>query len=247
MRNTLLLILFLFPWLACAWPWEPDSHPQVKVADPYIELHTGPGEGYPIFYVVERGDSVEVLKSKTNWYKVRTAKGKEGWVSHRQMANTLMPSGDKLALADPSIQDFDQRRWEMGVLTGDFGGGRVISLYGGYSFNPYLGTELTVTQVLGEFYSSFLLDADLVAQPFPEWRISPFFALGGGAIRTQPHATLVQTRDRNDVSAHAGIGVRAYLTRRFFFRAEYKRYTIFTSHDSNEEINEWKAGFGFFF
>jgi hypothetical protein len=78
-------------------------------------------------------------------------------------------------------------------------------------------------------------------------RASPYFTLGAGAIHTEPKATLVATVDRTDSVAHAGAGVRAYLTRRFVFRAEYKAYVVFTSRNDNEEIREWKAGFSFFF
>jgi hypothetical protein len=31
------------------------------------------------------------------------------------------------------------------------------------------------------------------------------------------------------------------------FRAEYRSYVLFTSRDENEEIDEWKGGFAFFF
>jgi hypothetical protein len=57
----------------------------------------------------------------------------------------------------------------------------------------------------------------------------------------------VATIDRTDQVAHVGLGVRTYLTRRFVVRAEYKSYVVFTSRDDNEEIEEWKAGFSFFF
>ena len=35
---------------------------RVTIADPFIELHTGPGQGYPIFYVIDRGVEVRVLR-----------------------------------------------------------------------------------------------------------------------------------------------------------------------------------------
>jgi hypothetical protein len=66
-------------------------------------------------------------------------------------------------------------------------------------------------------------------------------------IKTEPKATLAATTDRTDSIALAGVGVRAYLTRRFVFRAEYKTHVVFTSRDDNEEVQEWKAGFSFFF
>jgi hypothetical protein len=55
----------------------------------------------------------------------------------------------------------------------------------------------------------------------------------------------ISARDRID-GAHAGIGADVYLSKRFIFRAEYKRHTVLTSRDDNEEIDEWIAGFSFF-
>ena len=62
---------------------------QVAVADPYLELHTGPGRGYPVFHVVERGESVSVVLQRTDWYLVRTDRAIEGWVNRDQMELTL--------------------------------------------------------------------------------------------------------------------------------------------------------------
>ena len=45
---------------------------QVFVSEPYLELSTGPGRGYPVFHVVEREQSVDVLHRRTDWFKVRT-------------------------------------------------------------------------------------------------------------------------------------------------------------------------------
>ena len=54
-----------------------DQYFTVVVAEPYIELRTGPGRGYPVFHVVDRGDEIEVTKRRTDWFKVRTARGKK--------------------------------------------------------------------------------------------------------------------------------------------------------------------------
>ena len=42
-----------------------ERHQQVVIDDPFIELHTGPGRGYPVFYIAERGEHVQLLKEKT--------------------------------------------------------------------------------------------------------------------------------------------------------------------------------------
>ena len=58
-----------------------DHYDHVQVVDPYLELHTGPGRGYPVTQVVERGEWVEILKRRTDWFKIRTSQGKEGWAA----------------------------------------------------------------------------------------------------------------------------------------------------------------------
>ena len=128
-----------------------------------------------------------------------------------------------------------------------FEGADVMSVYGAYAFTPNLFGELAVSQVFGDFSDSWLGMASLVAQPFPQWRLSPFFALGTGLIYTDPKTTLVDEDDRTDQVGSAGAGVRWYLTRRFILRAEYRRYVIFQNKDDNQEVDEWKAGVGFFF
>jgi len=243
---ALRAVVFMLCLLATVVQAE-EAYPEVKVADPYIELHTGPGGGYPIFHVVERGEFVEVIKRKTDWFKVRTAKGTTGWVERGQMERTLTAEGEATQFAEAALGDFSSRRWEAGLLGGDFNGAPVMTFYGGYAFNANLSAELSLAQALGEFASSTLLNLNLVSQPFPEWRFSPFFTLGAGDIATRPRVTLVRAEDSNDATAHVGLGLRVYLSRRFILRAEYKSYVAFSSDDDNEEFEEWQAGFAFFF
>jgi hypothetical protein len=220
---------------------------EVTIADPFIELRTGPASGYPIFFVAERGEEIALLRRRTEWFKVRVARGQEGWVHFEQLTATLNPDGQPFDLPALGFGDYTARRWEVGALYGDFGGANVIGAYGSRTFTPNLSGELWVSQALGRFSDSTLVTMNIVHLMYPDWRASPYFTLGGGIIKTEPKATLVATTDRTDSTAHAGAGVRVYLTRRFVFRAEYKTHVVFTSRDDNEEVQEWKAGFSFFF
>ncbi|MFQ5548210.1 MAG: SH3 domain-containing protein [Woeseia sp.] len=224
-----------------------DQYRTVSVADPYLEMRTGPGRGYPIFNVVDRGEAVDILMRKTDWFKVRAPDGKEGWVARAQMELTLQPDGDRIRFARADQQDFTDARWEAGVLAGDFGGANIVSLYGGYSLNPNVSIEVWGSQILGNFSNGWMGSVNLTHETWPEWRISPFFTMGTGVIHTEPKSTIVRGEDRTDQVAHVGAGVRFYMTRRFVLRAEYKSYVVFTSRDENEEVEEWKAGFAFFF
>jgi uncharacterized protein YgiM (DUF1202 family) len=220
---------------------------EVTIADPFIELHTGPGGGYPVFYVAERGEQIALVMRRTEWFKVRVARGQEGWVHFEQLTTTLNPDGQPFDLPALGFSDYEARRWEVGALYGDFGGANVIAMYGSHNFTPNLSGELWVSQAIGRFSDSTMVTLDIVHLMYPDWRASPYFTLGGGVIKTQPKATLVATTDRTDNVALAGAGVRVYLTRRFVFRGEYKTHVVFTSRDDNEEVQEWKAGFSFFF
>ena len=75
--------------------------PGVVVQDPYLEFHSGPGRGYPVFHVVDRGESVALLRRRTDWIKVRAEDGLEGWVNREQLERTLSPTGDAVAVAGP--------------------------------------------------------------------------------------------------------------------------------------------------
>ena len=220
---------------------------EVEIAEPYIELHTGPGRGFPVFHVADRGERLTVIKRRTDWFKVRTQKGKEGWVKRAQMELTLTPAGEKTQFAEPEIGDFSRRRWEVGLLGGDFEGADIMTVYAAYAMTANLSAEVSVSQTFGNFSDSIIAGISLVAQPFPEWRLSPFFSLGTGAIYVDPNVTLVDEDDRTEQIGSVGAGLRWYLTRRFIVRAEYRNHVIFQNTDDNQEIDEWKAGFAFFF
>lgn len=234
--------------LLCALPATLQAAPvEVSVADPYLELRTGPGRGYPVTWVVPSGETVTVLKRRTDWFKLRDARGREGWARREQMAATLDPQGAPLAIEGPGLEDFGGHRREVGVLAGDFEGANVITAYGAYALNPHLAGELRVSQLLGNASDGQAVTLGLSHIFRPDWRVQPFVSIGTGVIRIEPKATLVQAPDRTDQLAYVGVGVKAYLSRRFIFRAEYNKFVVFTDRDDNEEPTEWKLGFAFFF
>ena len=220
---------------------------QVFVTAPYIELHTGPGRGYPVFYVVERNASVDVVKRRTDWFKVRTERGVEGWVAQRDMLQTALADGTPFKFNFGDRAGFAAHRLEWGLFPyGDYGGASEISGYASFSLVPDLAVEASVGEFLGKAANGTLGDLGLAYVFLPERRFSPFVTLGTGIVYTQPKATLVVPSDRTDQSAYAGAGFRFYLTRRLFVRGEYKNHIVFTKRNVNEQVDEWKFGLAFF-
>jgi SH3-like domain-containing protein len=62
-----------------------------------VNLRTGPGERYPIDWVLTRkGLPVEILEEFEAWRKIRDSQGSEGWVHQRMVTGTrnVIVTGD---------------------------------------------------------------------------------------------------------------------------------------------------------
>jgi hypothetical protein len=220
---------------------------QLFVGQPYLELHTGPGRGYPVFHVVPRDASVDVLFRRTDWFKVRTEHGVEGWASQQDMQRMVLADGSPFTFSLGDRAGFTSHRNEMGLFAGAYGGANYVSGYASVSFNSQLALEGAVGQFLGKFSNGVTGDVGLTHVIAPEARWSPLLTLGVGVVHVEPKATLVQAANRTEQTAYVGGGVRYYLTRRFFVRGEYKAHYIFTKRNQNQEADEWKLGLAFFF
>jgi hypothetical protein len=219
---------------------------QLFVTQPYLELHTGPGRGYPVTQVVARGESVDVLFRRTDWFKVRTERGVEGWASARELTLTTMADGVPFHVNMGDRAGFASHRWEGGISAGAYAGATLIAAYGALSITDNLKIEAGVSQYIGNVSDGYLADIGLAHVFMPEWRFSPLVDLGTGIVRVEPKAVLAQPVDRSDQVGYVGVGARYYLTRRFFLRAEFREYVVFTKTNANEVNEEWRLGFAFF-
>ena len=202
MRGPLLTLLVI-QLLCTGSAYGKAEYQQVTVDDPYIEMHTGPGKGYPIFHVVDRGDSIEVIKRRTDWFLIRTVAGKEGWASRAQMELTLQPSGERTEIKDTTLAEFYGRRWEMGIMGGDFSGATSFSMFGAYRMSANLSAELAVTQLLGNFSDGWMVNVNLVHLFFSGVACVTVFSAryGHSACRAEGHTG---SNDRPDRSGWHG-------------------------------------------
>lgn len=216
---------------------------KLRVSAAYLELTAGPGRGYPALHALEQGQAVEVIKRKTDWFLLRAANGTSGWASRDTVLASLKGAG----YVSPTLDDYGARRVEIGMTSGDFGGAATIGLFGAVALSPNVALKVSGQRILGKFSDGWVASGDVVMQPFADWRLAPYFTLGGGRVSSQPQTTLIASQDRLDDMAHVGVGLRLYLARRFVMRVEYERYEIFTSRSKNQEIRQWQAGFSAFF
>ncbi len=226
-----------------------DDYLTVTIVEPYIDIHSGPGVGYPILHVAEQNQKIKIIKQHTNWYKVRTFDGKEGWTIQQQLAKTL--TGDNTVFADLLEIDgkFGQRSFEFGVNSGVVEGASALGMFAAWQFTENLAAELHYTQALGNVSESKIGTIEISHQPFLDWRFSPYVAIGAGVINTKPRTPLIGSGNetRNSDILSASIGVKTYLMRNFVLTLEYKSLHALTTRDKTEELELWKAGFSVFF
>ncbi len=241
-----LIVLCCALWLAPSWAQDAGVE-RLQVTDPYIELRTGPGRGYPIFHVAEREERIEVLLRQTDWYKVRTANGREGWVHRSQLESTLTEAGGRKTFRDILLDDYLKRRVDFGAAWGRFKSEPMLKVWTGYKLADSFAVEATVGQVQGVFSGTDFWHLSLLAEPFSDRRLAPFFGIGFGKFRNIPNASLVGIVTTNAKLADATIGVRFHLTERFVARLDYSVYTAFVSDRRSGEFGAATAGLSFFF
>lgn len=225
-----------------------DTPLEVVVDDTYISMHTGPGRGFPIFHVLEKGETITLLYSKTDWIKAVTKKGIVGWINRAFMDDTVGANGELVKLGIPQRDELGQSRWEIGVSAGAFDNAiEVIGVHTSYRLTNNLNAELRFAQATGSISSSQLISWGLVHQPFPEWRLSPFFAIANGQIDITANGSASQSQSGKDNFFMMGAGFNYYLTHRFKARFEYNNYTTLPDRDKNGNIDEWRLGITAFF
>lgn len=213
----------------------------------FVELHSGPGIGYPVLHVVEKGEYISVQVKRTSWLKVTDKRGNTGWLHQDELLGLTTVEGKKLTSAEISWNDFQARDYEAGVMYGDFEGAHYYNAHLAYLFTSVFSGELSFGKALGTISDSDLIEAMLISQPLPDLLISPYVGIGGGVIKTKPHSVLADSEKRQDTLMSAAVGLKYHLTRNFLLRAEYKYSLVLTDRDDNEEIQIWKIGFSVFF
>ncbi|MBL4631386.1 MAG: SH3 domain-containing protein [Paraglaciecola sp.] len=226
-----------------------DENPQVQIMQPYIELHSGPAGGFPVIHVVAKNEWITVLKRRTNWFKVQTSQGMQGWINQAALHKTQSSTGQTVNLFDGSFASFSQRNIEFGALAGSFEGVPSMTVFADWVATENLVFGVSVSQALGELSENQFFLVAVQHTAFPEWRLSPYITLGVGKIRTTPRANLVQSGDETRTSdlLAAGLGLRYYMAQNFMLKLEYQHLQALTDRDVNEDLEQWKLGFAVFF
>ena len=229
---------------------------KLTVIDPYAELRTGPGRGYPVFYAIEQGETIEVLTSRPGWYEVRSANGSTGWTSTAELSRTMQASGEPADLPTVSYGDYLQRSFRAGLRSGSFAKGELdgsdtFSAVGGYKLYSWLGAELEFGKVFGNDIRGRYYGFNVVVEPFSQWRVSPFVSIGTGTMNIDSQPKLVPLNiEESDFNTYS-LGAQYYIGRNFVMQVKYRWYEVDVETNLNinneEKVEAWNIGFNAFF
>jgi opacity protein-like surface antigen len=218
----------------------------LEVADPYIEMHTGPGRGYPVFNVVEQGQTIEVLKHKASWYKIRSEDNKTGWTKAAQLSHTLEPTGIPVDLPEIDHGDYLKSSWRVGFTGGQIEGANTFSITAGYRPLSWFGAEIEWGKIFDNSVTSDFYGINLILEPKSDWVVTPLVTAGAGQFDFSSRQKVVVEDAGTSNYVSAGAGVNYYIGRNFVMRGEYRWYSVSTDDDT-VGLNSWRIGLNIFF
>jgi hypothetical protein len=242
-RLLAVLLLLQAPWMNFAYAAE--RLVQLVVTQPFLEMHSGPGRGYPVVYVVGRDETVTVLYSRTDWYKVRAPRGQEGWARREDLARTVLPSGEPAPI--PPYPDFVSHRFEVGAGYGVYNRENLVTAYADFGLTDSIDIEAVVQQAFGTIDNRVVGSIGLRHTFLPEWKwFSPTAGLGTAYQHIADKAPPAPRESSNQM-AYVSLGARGFITQRFMWRADWRHYVVFNNLNVYEDLEEWKFGLAVFF
>jgi hypothetical protein len=244
MRRLLALVLLL-QTLHVGLADAAEKYLVLVVTDPYLEMHSGPGRGFPVIYVIGRDELVTVLYSRTDWFKVRAQRGQEGWVRRSDLAKTLLATGEPAPI--PQYPDFASHRWEMGAGYGVYNRENLVTTYADFGLTSSLDVEFVLQQAFGTLDNRYIATIGLRHTFIPEWKwFSPTVGVGSAYQYIQDVVPPAPLQAHNTM-AYASLGARGFITRRFMWRADWRHYVVFNNQNVYEDLEEWKLDLAVFF
>lgn len=228
---------------------------RLEVTQAFIELRTGPGKPYPIFYVAERGNTIEIQKRRNDWYKIAlitNQRDKIGWV-HRKaiidmpIANSGFEARQLPAKDHARLKAALNPKIYLGFNYGQSSSSDATGVYAGYAINPTLALEIQANEIIGQDLEEVSWSANLSFTPFNKWKIAPFAQIGAGGIDTESRGTASEQNNGSDKIFQSTGGIGILLSKRYRLRFEYRNLNILQSKNQNRDIESWQAGFiGYF-
>lgn len=130
------------------------NYTNVLVEASVVNVRLGPGLSYDIMTQVEGGSEVNVLAERNEWYKVRLADGRIGWIASWLINNTEVSASRNLVatIVDSSVNVREENNVESAIVGSAVAGDKFNLLYeeNGWSQIDYNGRVAWISSDLIE-------------------------------------------------------------------------------------------------
>ncbi|GEM_PF-1026735 len=254
--RLLLMLMVLLPAYSYA-----SEKLQLSILEPFLDIHTGPGKNYPVFYIAQRGETIEIQKRRNEWFKVHLKvigdRTKIGWVHRNALGLTMITNSrasneknsDDIVLAkdDPLLSTLFNPDLYFGFNYGQMSSADLVGIYIGKAITDSFSVEVQAGEFLGATAQGNTVAGVIAFAPFPQWRLSPFVQIGAGEIYTTARGTNSQQNAGSNTFLQSGFGLQLRLSDRYQLRLDYRHHNILTSTDNNGELETWHIGFSGYF
>jgi hypothetical protein len=221
---------------------------ELIVIDSYLEMHSGPGRGYPIIHTMEQDEPITVLRRRGSWYQVANRHNKKGWIQQEKLARTIAPSGLPAALPDTQHGDYLAQQGRIGFALGQQGDAETATLIAGFRLFSFVGAELEYGQIFGTTIDGSSYGANLLFEPIQSWSFTPFISTGFGrqSWKQKEKLNVGNSNEFNSEYTFIGGGINYYIGYNFVVRGEYRQVSLTGDNDSLRN-SAWRIGFSSFF
>ncbi len=220
----------------------------LKVIDTYLDLHTGPGRGYPVFHVIEQDQQVTVLRRRSNWFYVSDRRNRKGWVKQESLARTLAPTGLPAALPDIQHGDFLAQKLRVGFALGQQEKADTATIMAGFRLLSFAAIEAEYGQIFDNQVDGISYGFNLILEPIKSWSFTPFISKGIGKQdwENKEKGEVGKANTFHTDYEFTGVGINYYIGLNFVVRGEYRK-VYFSSDNDSVSNSAWRLGFSSFF
>lgn len=225
--------------------------PHARVTATTTALRSGPGAGYRVVGVAERGQVFPVLERATTgyWLELRLPDSTRAWISGDAVYvfeagddGQRRPWVDKVFAPPP----LPQAHGEVAMVFGALGSSGFMALRPSYLVAPSFGLELNLGASVSSAGRTFLGGLGGVVNLFPHLPVVPFATVGGGYAYATPNSDSFVLQDGSSSMVYAGGGLRMGFKYRLTLRVE-ARGVVFFAADRYVAEQEVSGGLTVFF
>ena len=213
---------------------------QLTVTSAFINVYEGASYRYPVFTIMERGETFEVLFTQFQWLRVILPDKRLGWV-HSQVAQKNAVDGEgRIANVAGNFKRVLDSSWSLSTYFGRLDGIPSISLALEKSINSYFAIDVQASRLSSDVL--YGTDIKLGVLLFPTTYLAPlypFVQANVGWLNLDANNDGVYSLSENTYGGGGGLAVKLSKTNPILIKGMYSINAVTNGYDP---IGQWSIG-----